>query len=104
MIAVGGGVTPEGIEALASLGVVCVPVVERPVSIVRELLDNAIDAGATRITLETEDGGIGLIRVTDNGRGIAPEQVELVGADNQPGKIEGARGGSRQRRRGLGVR
>ena len=53
-------------------------VIERPVSVVRELLDNAIDAGARRITVEVEDGGLALIRVTDDGRGIAPEQVEIV--------------------------
>ncbi len=53
-------------------------VIERPVSVVRELLDNAIDAGADRISLEIEEGGLGLIRVTDNGRGIPPEQVELA--------------------------
>ncbi len=53
-------------------------VIERPVSVVRELLDNAIDAGADRISLEIEEGGLALIRVTDNGRGIPPEQVELA--------------------------
>ncbi len=64
-------------------------VIERPVSIVRELLDNAIDAGATRITLEIEEGGIGLIRVTDNGRGISPEQVELAFERHATSKIAG---------------
>ena len=53
-------------------------VIERPVSVVRELLDNAIDAGADRISLEIDEGGLALIRVTDNGRGIPPEQVELA--------------------------
>jgi DNA mismatch repair protein MutL len=64
-------------------------VIERPVSIVRELLDNAIDAGATRITVEIEDGGIGLIRITDNGRGISPEQVELAFERHATSKIAG---------------
>jgi DNA mismatch repair protein MutL len=62
-------------------------VVERPVSVVRELLDNAIDAGATRITLEIEDGGLTLIRVTDAGRGIDPEDIELAFERHATSKI-----------------
>ena len=62
-------------------------VVERPVSVVRELLDNAIDAGATRITLEIEDGGLSLIRVTDDGRGIQPEDLEVAFERHATSKI-----------------
>lgn len=51
-------------------------VVERPANAVKELIENALDAGADNITVEIVDGGIGLIRVIDNGKGILPEDME----------------------------
>ena len=53
-------------------------VVERPSSVVKELVENAIDAGATAITVEIADGGKKLIRITDNGSGMEAEQVPLA--------------------------
>ena len=53
-------------------------VVERPASIAKELVENAIDAGAKAITVEIKEGGISFLRVTDNGDGIPKDQVEIA--------------------------
>lgn len=62
-------------------------VVERPASVVKELVENAMDAGATAITVETKEGGTSLIRITDNGCGIAKDDIPVAFLRHSTSKI-----------------
>lgn len=62
-------------------------VVERPSSVVKELVENAIDAGANAVTVEIKDGGTSLVRITDNGCGIPKEQVRIAYQQHATSKI-----------------
>ena len=77
-------VLPKNVAELIAAG----EVVERPASVIKELIENSIDAGATTITVEIQNGGITYMRITDNGCGISGEDVPLAFLRHATSKIK----------------
>ena len=77
-------VLPESVSSKIAAG----EVIERPASVVKELVENAVDAQADRIEVQLEDGGKKLIRVVDNGVGMAPEDLEVAFVSHATSKLK----------------
>ena len=73
-------ILPPAIAAQIAAG----EVVERPASVVKELVENAIDAGASEITIELQGGGVQELVIRDNGSGIPADQIETAFARHHP--------------------